>query len=140
MAILKEPPEGEPEREIGVPEHPLTLAALTTGKDHLVIVMLFEVAVLDEAQFELEVRTQDTTSPLLSDEEVKLLLFVPALFPLILHWKEGELPPLLALATKLMAEPWHDGLPPELMEMLTAGVTEVPTDMVMVFELTEEVN
>ena len=48
----------------------------------------------------LLVTTQDTTSPCTSVFVLKNAEFGPTLFPLIFHWKFGELPPLVVVAVK----------------------------------------
>ena len=66
----------------------LALAAIETEGLTVVfttIVVLFEVAVTGDAQFEFEVNITVTTSLLARVVEVKVAEFVPAEFPLIFH-------------------------------------------------------
>ena len=52
----------------------------------MLIVIAFDVAVVGLAQGELDVITQVTTCPLVSDEVVNVGLFVPAFAPSTFHW------------------------------------------------------
>lgn len=53
--------------------------------DPTVIVMVFEVAVVGEAQAELDVSTHVTVCPLVSVVVVNVALLVPAFVPLTFH-------------------------------------------------------
>lgn len=61
LATLKLPPVGLPDSKIGTPTHPFALDAVTIGNGLIVIAILFDVAVLGEAQVAVEVTTQVMT-------------------------------------------------------------------------------
>jgi len=95
-------------------------------------VRMFDMAGLPEAQVVLDVRMQDTRSPLFG-VYVNVVLFVPAFVPLTCHWQEGELPPLTGVAVKLTLVPVHTGLAEAV--MLTDTGRPGMTLIVTVFEV-----
>ena len=67
---------------------PALEAIATVGALELftLMVMAFDVAEDDEAQFAFEVMTQVTTAPLVRADVVNVALFVPTLEPFTFHW------------------------------------------------------
>jgi hypothetical protein len=78
---------------------------------------------------------QRTTDPVANVDEVKVLLLVPAFTPFTCHWYEGAVPPLTGVAVNVTATPGHVGFVPAVCAMLTEGVTEGATEMVIAFEV-----
>ena len=64
-----------------------------------------EVAVDGDAHASEEVSTQVTACPLVMDEEIKLVLLVPALVPLTFHWNVGLVPPFVSTAVNVSGVP-----------------------------------
>ena len=58
----------------------------------------------------LDVITTVTTSLLLSADDVKVALPVPAFMLFTFHWYDGDDPPLTGVAVKLTVVPAHIGL------------------------------
>ena len=85
MLSEKDPPAGEPLKVMGIPEHPVTLDALTTGYGFTVMVRLFEVTLETLAQAALEFKTQVTICPFVSEALEKVGLLLPVFTPLICH-------------------------------------------------------
>jgi hypothetical protein len=78
---------------------------------------------------------QRTSEPVANVDEVKVLLLVPAFTPFTCHWYEGAVPPLTGVAVNVTATPGHVGFVPAVCAMLTEGVTEGATEMVIAFEV-----
>jgi hypothetical protein len=57
--------------------------------------------------------------------------------PFLLHWYTGEVPPFTGVAVKATVLPEQDGLFPEVIAMLTEGVTVLITFMVIPTEVAE---
>ena len=46
-------------------------------------------------------------------------MFIPAFVPLIFHWYDGAVPPLMAVAVKVTGIPEHTGFVDAMIETLT---------------------
>lgn len=108
-----------PEQRLMLPEG-VIIGADGTGFTVKLITEL--VAVFGLAQGEFEVIMHCTTLPLVSTEEVNTALLFPVFTPFTCHWYEGELPPLLAFALKVMGVPIHAGLLPFPKTIFTEGI------------------
>lgn len=97
----------------------------------MVMVILLLVAVVGLAQEAFDVITQLTICPFVKVVVVYVALLVPTLLPFTFHWYDGVVPPLLGVAVKVTEAPDALGLVPEVIAMLTAGVTAVLKLMVM---------
>ena len=69
------------------------------------MVIEFDVAKAGLAQGKLELITQVTTCPLVSDDVEYVGLLVPTLPPCIFHWYVGFVPPLLGVAVNVTSCP-----------------------------------
>jgi hypothetical protein len=72
---------------------------------------------------------------LVNEDEVNVLLFVPALFPSTFHWYAGVVPPLVGVAVKVNELPEHVGFDPDVRAMDTEGVTFAFTVTVIAFDV-----
>lgn len=100
----------------------------------IVMVRILELAVLVIEQGLLEVMVQETRFPLLRVLLLYVALLVPTLLPFTFHWYIGLLPALLATAVNVALPPAQ--IVVATVEMLTVGVLEFPTVIVIAFELT----
>ena len=98
------------------------------------MVIELEVAVELLTQLRELVNTQDTT-PLLAIVEENVGELLPTLAPLICHWYDGVVPPLVGVAVKLRELFGQVGLVPEVWVMLMAGETGWVVVMVMALEV-----
>ena len=99
----------------------------------MVIVIVFEVAVVGDAHAELDVITHVTVWPLVSVVVVYVALLVPTFVPFTCHWYDGVVPPLVGVAVNVTELLVQLGFAPLVIAILTAGVTELLT--VIVIEL-----
>ena len=87
-----------------------------------------EVVIQASEEFKIHV----TSSPSLRLVVENWALLEPAFEPLICHWKSGLLPPFIAVAVKLTAEPWQILLFEAVIE--TEGVIEELTVRLKLFD------
>lgn len=115
----------------------ILIEGFTTG--FTIMVIPDEVTVEGLAQVALEVILHVITSPFASVDEVKVEDVSPDIaVPFLFHWKEGEAPPFPGVAVNVIAFPAQVGFEPEVMAMLTEGVTDGVTVMVIPEEVTVE--
>ena len=98
---------------------------------------MLDVTVATEVQLALDVITTVIISPFANVLSVKVGAFVPLFTPFTFHWKEGVLPPLVAVAVKLTAVPVQIA-PEGRVEMVTAGATTGVTTIVIVLDDADE--
>lgn len=113
---------------------PFELGVGVAGVWFTVIGMALEVAGLPVTPAKLDVNTQLTTDPLVSEVVVKVGP-VPAFVPFTNHWNEGELPPLVADAVKVAVEPEQIGLLPEVCVILTPACTLAVTAVRLILSI-----
>lgn len=96
-----------------------------------------DVALVGDAQPELEVITTVTASLLANAEDEYVLELVPAFIPFTFHWYDGVVPPLVGVAVNVTDIPAQMLVAVALTD--TAGVTDVATLIVIAFEVTVEI-
>ena len=115
---------GFAETEIETPTGTLWLTIIVTGAER---------AGLPVAHVRFDKRAQVITSPV-EGVKLKLVLFVPTLSPLTIHWYVGKVPPFTAVAVYVTTWPWQDGF--DDAEMLTDTAKLELTIMLIWFETT----
>jgi hypothetical protein len=96
-----------------------------------------DVAVVGDAQPELDVITTVTASLFANAEDEYVLEFVPAFMPFTFHWYDGVVPPLVGVAVNVIEVPAQMLVAVALTD--TAGVTDVATLIVIELEVTVEI-
>lgn len=110
----------------------LLLAAIETDGTMdvlIVIVILFDVAVVGEAQFAFDVNTHVNTSPFEIVDVVNVEEFVPTFTPFFFHWYDGVVPPFVGVAVNVTDSPIQTGLLLATIEIEGVTVAFTVTDV-----------